>query len=169
MTTAAEPFWKTKSLQEMTSVEWESLCDGCGRCCLNKLEDEDSGNYYYTNVACKLLDGEKCRCRHYDDRLKHVPDCLVIAPDQLGDMIEFLGGQSSILDAQSWMEKALCGRLDKGDLCLTFDDSLLCQYDVAVPVLRSLGTTGFFFVYSSVFEGHLERLDGDRQGPAAKH
>ena len=86
MTKEAEPFWKTKSLQEMTPSEWESLCDGCGRCCLNKMEDEDSGNLYYTNVACKLLDGEQCRCRHYDDRLKHVPDCLIITPEQLGKL-----------------------------------------------------------------------------------
>lgn len=86
MTTEAEPFWETKSLQEMTPSEWESLCDGCGRCCLNKLEDEDSGNFYYTNVACKLLDGDQCRCRHYDDRLKYVPDCLIITPEQLGQL-----------------------------------------------------------------------------------
>jgi len=89
MATEAEPFWETKSLQEMTPSEWESLCDGCGRCCLNKLEDEDSGNFYYTNVACKLLDGEQCRCRHYDDRLEYVPDCLIIAPEQL-EKLEWL-------------------------------------------------------------------------------
>ena len=82
-----------------------------------------------------------------------------IDPNQLADMIDFLGGNTRVLDARTWMEKALSGRLEQGDLCLTFDDSLLCQIDVAVPVLRALGHTGFFFVYSSVFEGHLERLE----------
>src|SRR5215475_9314894 len=57
---AAMPFWRTKRLAEMTSAEWESLCDGCGRCCLNKLEEEDTGRIYFTDVGCKLLDGESC-------------------------------------------------------------------------------------------------------------
>ena len=82
-----------------------------------------------------------------------------IGAEQLADMIGFLGGHSRILGAQSWMEKALDGRLERDDLCLTFDDSLLCQRDVALPVLEALGHTGFFFVYSSVFEGGLERLE----------
>lgn len=69
-------FWETKTLSEMTREEWESLCDGCGQCCLHKLEDEDTGEIYTTRVACKLLDLETCRCQKYMERTKLVPDCL---------------------------------------------------------------------------------------------
>lgn len=72
----APPFWKTKKLAEMNEVEWESLCDGCGRCCLNKLEDWDTGEIYWTNVACRLLDCETCRCSDYENRFDEVPDCM---------------------------------------------------------------------------------------------
>jgi uncharacterized cysteine cluster protein YcgN (CxxCxxCC family) len=71
-----QPFWRSKTLAEMTNEEWESLCDGCGRCCLKKLEDEVTGQIAYTDVACRLLDRKRCRCRHYDERLAHVPDCV---------------------------------------------------------------------------------------------
>lgn len=60
----------------MTKEEWESLCDGCGRCCLLKLEDEDTGDIYLTKLACKLLDTETCRCSDYDNRTTLVPDCI---------------------------------------------------------------------------------------------
>jgi uncharacterized cysteine cluster protein YcgN (CxxCxxCC family) len=69
-------FWNTKRLCEMTPGEWESLCDGCGRCCLHKLEDVDTGLCYYTNVACHLLDTHSCRCRNYTGRMRIVADCL---------------------------------------------------------------------------------------------
>ena len=74
------PFWRRKKLTEMSQEEWESLCDGCGKCCLNKLEWIDTGEVEYTDVACRLLDLETCRCQNYVDRTKHVPDCLVLSP-----------------------------------------------------------------------------------------
>ncbi len=78
-----QPFWRRKTLAEMTKAEWESLCDGCGRCCLNKLEDEESGAIEWTDVACKLLDGESCRCRNYRARASIVPDCVQLDPENV--------------------------------------------------------------------------------------
>lgn len=71
-----QAFWQTRSLAEMTASEWESLCDGCGKCCLNKLEDEDTGEILYTAVACRLFDLQTCRCTRYSERRREVPDCL---------------------------------------------------------------------------------------------
>ena len=75
-------FWRDKALQDLMPDEWEALCDGCGRCCLNKLEDEDTAELYFTNVACHLLDLTTCRCRDYSHRVELVPDCLVLTPGQ---------------------------------------------------------------------------------------
>lgn len=76
-------FWKMKRLDEMTRAEWESLCDGCGRCCLHKLLDEDTGRLSYTNVSCRLLDTRTCRCKDYNRRQAKVPDCVSLTPDTL--------------------------------------------------------------------------------------
>jgi uncharacterized cysteine cluster protein YcgN (CxxCxxCC family) len=78
------PFWRTKQLEEMTEAEWESLCDGCGRCCLVKLEDEDTGEIHFTDVACRLLDSTTCRCRDYANRQAHVHDCIRLTSAEVG-------------------------------------------------------------------------------------
>ena len=81
-----EPFWRRKSLVDMTTEEWESLCDGCARCCLIKLEDVDTGEISYTDIACRLLDLGVCRCTQYDTRNRLVPDCVRLSPDKIADL-----------------------------------------------------------------------------------
>lgn len=76
-------WWQEKRLSELSRDEWESLCDHCGKCCLLKLEDEDTGDVYYTDVACKLVDPETCHCGDYLQREMLVPDCLKLTPGNL--------------------------------------------------------------------------------------
>lgn len=83
MPQSEEPFWKTTPLGRMTRAQWESLCDGCAKCCLHKLEDGDSGEIHYTEVACRLLDLGSCRCSDYSRRARLVPECLTLTPDNL--------------------------------------------------------------------------------------
>ena len=78
-----DPFWVAKPLKAMSHAEWESLCDGCGQCCLLKVEDEDSGKVFLTELACKLLDLRSCRCRDYAKRHASLPDCVVISVNNL--------------------------------------------------------------------------------------
>ncbi|SMY05949.1 YcgN family cysteine cluster protein [Flavimaricola marinus] len=73
-------FWETVQMNAMTRSEWEALCDGCGKCCLNKLEDEDTGEVELTRVACRLLDDSTCLCSHYQTRHDYVPECIVLSP-----------------------------------------------------------------------------------------
>jgi len=77
------PFWETIALDDMTPQQWESLCDGCGRCCLNKLENEETGEIFHTDVACRLLDPDTCRCASYEDRKRYVPDCQILTHQNL--------------------------------------------------------------------------------------
>lgn len=81
-----KPFWETKRLEEMTAAEWESLCDGCGLCCLVRFEDEETGEVIPTRVSCKLFDANLCRCKDYENRKKHVPDCIKLTPWNVEDL-----------------------------------------------------------------------------------
>ncbi len=78
-----QPFWRAKTLEMMNPAEWESLCDGCGLCCLIRFEDEDTGDITPTRVACKLFDGDKCRCSNYGQRRRYVPDCIKLTPHNI--------------------------------------------------------------------------------------
>ena len=91
-----KPFWERKSLAEMTRVEWESLCDGCGLCCLVRLEDEATGEVMPTRVHCRLFDSQACRCTDYDHRKHYVPDCIKLTPHNI--------------DALDWMPKSCAYR-----------------------------------------------------------
>jgi len=90
-----EKFWEHKQLHELNPDEWERLCDGCGRCCLHKLEDMDTRELYYTRVACKLLDMKSCRCMDYPNRQQKVPDCMSFTPET---------------DAYQWLPKSCAYR-----------------------------------------------------------
>jgi hypothetical protein len=79
------PFWRSQTLEQMTDKEWESLCDGCARCCLNKLEEEDTKKIFFTDVGCRLLDGAACRCRDYGNRQAQVEDCVRLTPENVRD------------------------------------------------------------------------------------
>ena len=86
MYTENDQFWRRKTLAQMSAPEWESLCDGCGRCCMVKLEDEDTGELHHTRLACLLLDCGSCRCRDYPNRHATVPDCVVLTPENVSEL-----------------------------------------------------------------------------------
>nr|WP_319249679.1 YcgN family cysteine cluster protein [uncultured Celeribacter sp.] len=83
--TLRDRFWETVPLAKMTEDEWEALCDGCGKCCLNKIEDADSGEVFLTRVACRLLDDQSCQCGQYEIRKKLVPECIQLTPKTIGE------------------------------------------------------------------------------------
>ena len=83
-------FWETVPLAKLTPPEWEALCDGCGKCCLNKIEFEDDGEVAFTRIACRLLDGDTCRCKHYETRRQFVPECIQISPASLPNIAYWL-------------------------------------------------------------------------------
>jgi uncharacterized protein len=93
---ATRPFWETKRLAAMTAAEWESLCDGCGLCCLVRFEDEDTGEVIPTRVHCRLFDPDRCTCKDYANRKTHVPDCIKLTPHNI--------------DALEWMPKSCAYR-----------------------------------------------------------
>ncbi|CAM3248852.1 YcgN family cysteine cluster protein [Moritella viscosa] len=78
-----EKFWQTKTLAKMTNAEWESLCDGCGKCCLHKIIEDDTDEIHFTNVACELLNTKSCRCKKYEKRFKYVSDCFKVTLDDI--------------------------------------------------------------------------------------
>ncbi|MEC8293532.1 MAG: YcgN family cysteine cluster protein [Pseudomonadota bacterium] len=83
-------FWEKVPLTKMSRPEWEALCDGCGKCCLNKLEDEDTGQVALTNVACRLLDDQTCQCSQYPIRHNFVPECIVLSPDNMEENLYWM-------------------------------------------------------------------------------
>ncbi len=91
-----EPFWRRKTLEQMTVREWESLCDGCGLCCLVRFEDEETGAIIPTRVHCRLFDAQLCQCSDYADRQRHVPDCIKLTPHNI--------------EALEWMPKSCAYR-----------------------------------------------------------
>ena len=86
----ADSFWETKPMEKLTGPEWEALCDGCGKCCLNKLEDEDTGEVALTRIACRLLDDATCLCSNYPNRHDYVKECIVLTPKNITDHLYWL-------------------------------------------------------------------------------
>lgn len=113
-----QPFWKTTALSEMSNAQWESLCDGCAKCCLVKLQDPDTDEIAYTNAACKLLDCETCRCKDYENRKSLVPDCVVLTPQNLEDL--------------TWMPSTCAYRKLRDGEELPFWHPLVSGYDASV-------------------------------------
>ncbi len=104
MASTKKNYWETKKLSEMTDFEWESLCDHCGRCCLIRLEDEDTGDVFTTNIACKAYDIENGGCSVYENRQDAVPGCLKLTPENISD--------------ETWIPSTCAYRLLQKNQCL---------------------------------------------------
>jgi len=99
-------FWERVPLKKLTAKEWEALCDGCGKCCLNKLEDADTGEVVFTRIACRLLDDDTCRCANYECRKAIVPECVVLTPGNIGEIAYWM--PASCAYRLLWEGKPLC-------------------------------------------------------------
>lgn len=86
MQNPSDPFWKRKTLAELSVAEWESLCDGCGKCCTQPLEDDETGEFFSTNIACRLFDSGACACGDYANRWASVPECIKLTADNVDEM-----------------------------------------------------------------------------------
>lgn len=134
-------FWKTKKLNEMTRAEWEALCDGCARCCLYKLQDEDSEEILYTNVVCHLLDLSTCHCTHYAERSQLMPTCVTLTPEnvqELNWMPETCAYRllANGADLPSW-HPLVSGRPDSvSEAEITIGDKVLTDEEVDMELLE---------------------------------
>ena len=132
-------FWQTKTLSEMSLEEWESLCDGCGRCCLHKLQDEDSGDIYSTRVACKLLDLKTCRCTNYLQRTELVEDCLPL--------------QAASFTQYDWLPTTCAYRL-------LYENQPLPEWHPLISKQKnSVKNAGMTVSYFAICETEIENLD----------
>ena len=104
-TDLAPKFWERKKLQHMSKPEWEALCDGCGKCCLNKIEDDETGEVLLTRVACRLFDDSTCRCGQYDTRHQFVPECISLTPETISQHAYWLPKTCAYL--LLWEDKSL--------------------------------------------------------------
>lgn len=82
-----QPYWETKTLSQMEEAEWESICDGCGKCCLQKLQDDETNEIYYTDLACQQLNIKSCQCKVYENRFDYVDSCVDLTPKHLDDFV----------------------------------------------------------------------------------
>ena len=104
-TNLAPKFWERKKLKHMSKTEWEALCDGCGKCCLNKIEDDETGEVFLTRVACRLFDDSTCRCGQYQTRNQFVPECISLTPETMSQHAYWLPKTCAYL--LLWEDKAL--------------------------------------------------------------
>ena len=132
-------YWEHKTLDELNDAEWEALCDGCGRCCLQKLEDDDTGEVHFTDIACRLLDQSSCRCQHYAERFKHVSDCLSVrplTPEKLG----WLPSSCAYKRLSAGLALAAWHPLVSGDLSSVHKAGISiagrCVSETSVPILQ---------------------------------
>jgi uncharacterized cysteine cluster protein YcgN (CxxCxxCC family) len=132
-------FWLKKSLKEMNQAEWEALCDGCGKCCLEKVEDIDTGQVYTTAVSCRLLDTQTCQCTHYENRFKYMDDCIKIGPKNVYEI--------------TWLPKTCAYRLVKEGKDL-FDWHPLKTGD-RLSTLKSGNSAKNFAIHPALMEKEL--------------